>query len=395
MKQRTLLLVLFVLFVDTFSLSVVFPIFTPLILHAKKSFFSFPLSPGEKLTLLAFAIASFPLGQIIGAPLFGIFADKQGRKKAYLISLLGEIFGSALSAFSLFFSNYILLLISRFITGLSSGNITICYSAISDLGENDGKKRIHFTQAGTIIGLSLVLGIVAGGFLSNRIFAQGFSPSLPFVVIALLGLINLLLLQFFYDEVKKPSTTIPLSFKQFQFKNLKYIYLAYFFFALSWLPLLQFFSELSLDVFNISRVTITLALIAVALVYFFSGFVLFRFIRMDFYSKSKLYTFLFIVSFALCCGYFIKDYLLFVSLIMVVALQAAWIWGILSYSLAAHSPESIHGKIFGFSQSLLIIASAIAPLFLALIIQENPRFPLIITFSASILTIIATLKANI
>ena len=395
MRQRTLFLVLFVLLIDTFSLSVVFPIFTPLILHAKQSFFSFPLSPKEKMTLLAFAIASFPVGQIIGAPLFGLLADRKGRKKAYLLSLTGEIIGNGLSAFALFYRSYSILLVSRILAGLSSGNITICYSAISDLGENDGKKRIHFTQAGTIIGLSLVLGILIGGFLSDRILDQAFSPYLPFVMISLVGFLNLLLMIFFYEEVKKPSEVHPFSLSQLQFKSLGFTYLAYFFFALSWLPLLQFFSELSLSVFRMPRISISSSLVGLATFYFLSGFVFFRWIRSEYHSKKKLIVYLCIIAVCLCCAYFTNFYPLFVGLMMIIALQAAWAWGILSYSLSKNSPQEDQGKIFGFSQSLLIIASAIAPLLLAPLLSTNERFPLIITSLSSFLTIIASLKVNI
>ena len=132
-KRRSFRAILSVLFLDNLGLTVVYPIFTPLVLKPIYTLLppEYPLS--MRLILLGVLIASFPFAQFIAGPFIGHIADLKGRKFAFTLALIGEGIGFLLTGLSIQMMNYPFLIFSRLFTGFFAGNMTICLAAISDI----------------------------------------------------------------------------------------------------------------------------------------------------------------------------------------------------------------------------------------------------------------------
>lgn len=99
------------------------------------------------------------IGMSIGALISGIFADKFGRKKIMIISMLILSIFTIISAYS---TNTAELIIYRFITGLGLGATMPNVSTI--VSEYMPKKHRAFLTG--LAGCGFLMGVSSGGFLS-------------------------------------------------------------------------------------------------------------------------------------------------------------------------------------------------------------------------------------
>lgn len=177
---RTILLIALIGFLGT---SLPYPIFPPLFLE-----YSFiDGSTAQKTFFLGLALAAYPFGQFAGSPILGGISDRYSRRSVLLWSLILASLGYALSALSIIYHSFSLLLISRFFTGFMEGNIAIARAMASDLSTISKYKsfgKINFTAS-----LGFIIGPLLGGFLSSHHLFPWFSFALPFWVAAILSAI--------------------------------------------------------------------------------------------------------------------------------------------------------------------------------------------------------------
>ena len=166
-KRISFFSILFTFFVDNLGWSIVFPIFAPLFLN-DQNVFSLNFSFQIKTAILGIFLAAFPLAQFFGSPILGDFADRAGRKKALIISISLIVLGYVLSAWSILLKNLSLLFISRLITGLFSGNLSVCLATISDLSTSEKSKTGNFSFLSVLAGFSFIIGAFLGGRLSDK-----------------------------------------------------------------------------------------------------------------------------------------------------------------------------------------------------------------------------------
>ncbi|XP_071529822.1 major facilitator superfamily domain-containing protein 8-like [Panulirus ornatus] len=167
------------------------------------------LAPSLSKEYLGWVIASNPLGQMVSAPLLGLWGNKVGKiRGACLTTVFFFIVGNAMYALISAFQGlgdwacFYAMIISRFIVGVSSANVTLCRSYV--VASTTMKER---TIAISIIAASQALGFVigpviqavltmtipdapddrSGWFLLDGYTAAGW-------VASFLGLINLILL---------------------------------------------------------------------------------------------------------------------------------------------------------------------------------------------------------
>ena len=180
MKQRSPLLPLFsVVFVDMLG----FGLILPLLPYIASNWGATPL-------MIGFISAAYPLGQFIGAPLVGRFSDRFGRKPLLLFSIAGTF----LSLLMLGFARSIpVIMISRFLDGLTGGNITVAQAYISDVTDEKSRAK-GMGMIGAAFGLGFILGPASGGFLSQWGYA------VPAFVSAGLSFLNLLMISILLPE---------------------------------------------------------------------------------------------------------------------------------------------------------------------------------------------------
>ncbi len=131
---------------------------------------------------LAIAIAAYPLGMLIGAPILGYLSDRLGRRKLILIAISAGALMSIASGFAIAAGSLFLLLICRFVAGLFAGNMALARAGAADLSGPD--KRFVYIS---IIALAANGGFVISPLLGG--FAGSSEPAMPFIVIGVLCLV--------------------------------------------------------------------------------------------------------------------------------------------------------------------------------------------------------------
>ncbi|CAN5443276.1 tetracycline resistance MFS efflux pump [soil metagenome] len=150
---------------------------------------------------LAFAYASM---QFLFAPLLGNLSDKYGRRPILLISLLGLGIDYIFLALA---PTIGWLFVGRIIAGIAGASFTTATAYIADISTAENRAK-NFGMVGAAFGLGFILGPVIGGFLGN------FGVRIPFIVAAILSLINALYGYFVLPESLSPENRRPLDYKK-------------------------------------------------------------------------------------------------------------------------------------------------------------------------------------
>ena len=180
MKQRGPLLPLFsVVFVDMLG----FGLILPLLPYIASNW-------GASPAIIGLIGAAYPLGQFLGAPIVGRFSDRFGRKPLLLFSIAGTFLSLLMLGFA---RSIAIIMISRFLDGLTGGNITVAQAYIADVTDEKNRAK-GMGMIGAAFGLGFILGPASGGFLSQWGYA------VPAFVSAGLSFINLILISFLLPE---------------------------------------------------------------------------------------------------------------------------------------------------------------------------------------------------
>lgn len=181
MKKRSLLPVFLIVFVDLLSFSFILPLIPSIAT-------GYGLSP----LWVGILLATYPIGQVLGAPILGRLSDRFGRKPILLIS----VFGSFVSLLTLgLTSTIILIFLSRLTDGLTGGNITVAQSYISDITTPENRAK-GLGIIGAAFGLGFIFGPAIGGILSQTSFGY----HLAALIAAGLSFTNLMLITFILPE---------------------------------------------------------------------------------------------------------------------------------------------------------------------------------------------------
>lgn len=197
MKNKRLVPIFIVVFVDLLGFSLILP----LLPYYAESY-------GASASLVGFLVATYAAASLFGAPLLGRLSDKFGRRPVLLISVIGTMLGFLLLGFAdpigrtiagwfpFASANTVILgvlFLSRFLDGMTGGNISVAQAYISDV--TDAKNRAKgMGLIGAAFGLGFIIGPAVGGFLST------WSYSTPAFAAAGLALINIVSIYFWLPE---------------------------------------------------------------------------------------------------------------------------------------------------------------------------------------------------
>ena len=235
-------------FVDNLCWAMVFPIFAPYFVDPNNLLFSPSVLPSTRIVILGFFLMAFPLGQFLGAPILGEYADRHGRKKALGLSVFCTMMGVLLTAWSVKHHQLPWLFIGRLMTGVFASSGSICLACVTDLSESDKEKVKNFGHLSLMAGFSFIVGAFVGGRLSDPTNSSSFSPSLPLWIASGLTGLNFLFVLFGFKETSQPDATAGFHFfqslhnirKALQTKSIKRVYTVYFLFLFSWTLIFQF-----------------------------------------------------------------------------------------------------------------------------------------------------------
>ncbi|MHA2127636.1 MAG: MFS transporter [Promethearchaeota archaeon] len=139
-------------FVDILGFSIILP-FLPFFIS------EFGASP----LLIGFLLSSNAIFGFFFGPLLSKLSDNYGRKPIMLISLAGTFVGFIILIVS---NNIIVLLISRIIDGIFSGQFPIAKAIIGDVVSPEERPK-QMTNIGIAFGLAFLIGPAIGGILSS------------------------------------------------------------------------------------------------------------------------------------------------------------------------------------------------------------------------------------
>ena len=396
--RRSFRATLSLLFLDNLGLTVVYPIFTPLVLRPYDTLLPTDFSLTLRLFLLAVLIASFPLAQCLAGPFIGRLADRKGRKFALTLALVGEGIGFFLTGWAIHANSFLFLLISRLGTGFFAGNVTICLSSVADISIGKETRSKNFGIVSSVMGIGFVIAIAIGGMFSNNAINAFFNSSLPFWILTSLALINLFLIRFYYVETYTPQKIEePHYFKELKrlshIHGLKYLYSSFFFLMLGWVVSLQFLSTFLIEHFVGSKLTITLTFLGMGLAWCLGTMGLNRLLTRYFkVEKILLYSLLFS-----CLSLFVASetgqFLLFIHFILFAALSASVAWTNCLAKISSAVPPHFQGRVLGINQSIATLSMACAPLFGGMVGEFDIR-TIYLFASSSVLISVIVLVVN-
>ena len=193
MKNRKLITIFAVVFVDLLGFSLILPLVP---FYAKE----FAASD----FVIGLLVASYAAAQLVGAPILGRLSDRYGRRPVLLISILGTALGFVLLGFA---NSLWMLVASRILDGLTGGNISVAQAYITDITDEKNRAK-GLGLIGAAFGLGFIIGPAMGGILSNvgeGLDAGANSPiiwqfALPAFVAAVLATLNLIAVYLFLPE---------------------------------------------------------------------------------------------------------------------------------------------------------------------------------------------------
>ncbi|HSX37356.1 MAG TPA: MFS transporter [Chlamydiales bacterium] len=385
-SKLSLASIFFTFFIDNLCWSIVFPLFAPYFLDPENVLFSREVSEATRTTILSCFLTAFSLGQFLGAPILGEYADRSGRKKALAVSVFFTLVGLGITAWSMGARVLWLLFAGRLFTGLFSSNMSVCLAAVSDLSATEKARVKNFGFLSVFAGLSFILGAFLGGKLSDPEIAPFFSPNFPLWVAAALTFFNFLFICYGFTETSTidPSTKFDFweSFRNIkqalQKEKIKRVYFVFFLFLFSWTILFQFTPVIVVHSFEFTSSDIGDLAIYMGICWAFGSAYLSKFL-LSYFSSVR------ILEGCLCLFTIFIFSLLFSTSIYIVlpvvgfcVVIGGLAWPLCNNLISNMASKRIQGKILGISQSVQSLAMTLAPIAGGLATQGSVKLPFLI-----------------
>ena len=135
---------------------------------------------------IALAITVTLILRPVGALVFGLLADRYGRRKVLVVSQIGTLVGFVLLAMA---GNLTLVFLARIIDGLTSGNISVAHAYAAEHSAPATRKQALGMTSGAI-GTGLLLGPALSSFLVH------YGQTAPVWAAAALSLVSIFAVKF-------------------------------------------------------------------------------------------------------------------------------------------------------------------------------------------------------
>lgn len=161
-------------------------------------------------SLTIFSILTFFM-----SPFLGSLSDIYGRKKLMVWGLIGTAIGSLICVLGIYVNSISILLLGRALSGVTAGTGSIVQAAMIDITEPEKKAR-NFSIMAVAGSGGFALGPIIGGYFSNPHLVSWFSYWTPFLVDAILAILNALFLSLSFNDSYQYVKKIKLKFNFFQ-----------------------------------------------------------------------------------------------------------------------------------------------------------------------------------
>lgn len=193
-----------IVFFDLLGFGILIPVIPQLLANPLSPDYLLPSgwSLNDGFIALGFLTALYSFGQFIANPILGELSDTYGRKKVLAICLAGTALSYVVFAYAILTKNIPLLFISRFVDGITGGNISVAQAVIADTTKPEERAK-SFGLIGAASGLGFILGPYIGGKLADPSVVSWFNAATPFWFAAVLGTLNFLAVVFWLPETLK------------------------------------------------------------------------------------------------------------------------------------------------------------------------------------------------
>ncbi len=240
-RRRALFSLMLVLFIDGMGQGIIFPILTATITNPHATLLLHHASQSVRDIWYGILIAVYYLIWFLGSTILGDWSDSVGRKKSLVLCLSLAAISFLLSAVAFQVASLWLLLLSRFLGGLTSGDQAIAQAAVIDLCD-PAKKAIYLGLVLLSVTLGLVVGPLLGAFLQDSQLVSWFNIKNPFYFAALIAVINIILLIRYFHETHPLKNNVKLKWTRalhvfaegFQYRPIRFLLLAYILAQLGW-----------------------------------------------------------------------------------------------------------------------------------------------------------------
>ncbi|MCH9630128.1 MAG: hypothetical protein S4CHLAM37_01210 [Chlamydiia bacterium] len=372
-RRRSYLSILFIFFLNNYSLAVIYPIFTGLILHRHYGLLPSLFSVHERLPFLGLAMGAFPLFMLIGAVTLPKIARSFSNFSVFIITVIGIIIGFCITACGIYTKLYVVVVLGRVVAGFCAGNISLCQNIFATLFINSEARSRNFATLGGLAGISFIVAIIIGGVFSDKSVCRAFGNPTPFFITAALYLGTLIFFSICYKEHCKLKEhehheryshhITPLLRNKTNILN----YLIFFFLVLGWFPTIQFFATDYIERFHGNKLGITKVLSTAGLLWFVGmSFVSKRIIK-SFRDTSTLKTFLFLISTCLILSAVFNRFGVFLTAFLSCVFFASIAWSICLHMVSTEAEADLQGRVLGMNQFIITLCMMIGPILLGFI----------------------------
>jgi DHA1 family tetracycline resistance protein-like MFS transporter len=183
--RRRLAVLWMVVFVDLLGFGILIPLIP---------FYGVRLGLSPEWVTLVISLHS--LLQFIGAPILGRLSDRYGRRAVLALSMAGHAIAYAMLGFA---DTLWLLVLSRLLSGFTSGNLAAAYAYVSDVTPTE-RRAAGLARVSSAFALGFALGPLLGGLLAGAGDPDTASFAAPAFAAAGVSMLSLLGIALFLPE---------------------------------------------------------------------------------------------------------------------------------------------------------------------------------------------------
>lgn len=155
------------------SKNVLLPIFLIVVVDVLGMTIILPLLPfyaeryGASPKVVGLLVMTYALCQLVAGPILGQLSDRYGRRPLLIVSQVGTFLGFLVLGWA---HTLALIFFSRFLDGITAGNLSLAQAYISDVTKPEERAR-SFGLIGIAFGIGFLFGPAISGFLSQYDYA--------------------------------------------------------------------------------------------------------------------------------------------------------------------------------------------------------------------------------
>ena len=211
---KTLLTLYFIVFLNTLGYFLIFPVLSEIVTGHQHDIVPQGWAYYLGDYLFPTVLGAGSIASIIFAPLIGRWSDLLGRKTILILCTMLTFISFILPVVALLTGSVMLFLIGNAVNGVASGNRPIAQAAISDLSQTSVNKVVRYAIDVFIICVAMIVGPIAGYWLSSSELVSWFNDQTPFIVASVLTIIALgLLIRFLPETYAHVNKTPPINYR--------------------------------------------------------------------------------------------------------------------------------------------------------------------------------------